>query len=215
MTLLDGRILVEGGLKRTHGFSLGSAEIFDPATGTWSATGSMLVARTNHTATTLEDGRVLVIGGLDRDRFKLAECELYDPNTGIWTTTTSYPSGPLASHVAVRLQDGRVFVVGPLVSPLVYDPTTATWTDVGKFSIRLDRTNLDLMADGRVLMAGGGDGGISNNGVWIYDPATTWESAPHLIQARQGHTATLLPDGRVLVAGGLSNGVFLRSAELY
>jgi N-acetylneuraminic acid mutarotase len=89
------------------------------------------------------------------------------------------------------------------------------WADVGSLAFGWTEQTLTLMADGRVLMAGGGDGGISNNDVWIYDPVTTWESAPHLIQARQGHTATLLPDGRVLVAGGLSNGVFLRSTELY
>jgi N-acetylneuraminic acid mutarotase len=217
--LLDGRILVVGGLGR-DGVPLASAEIFDPATGTWSETGSMLIARSQFTATALVDGRVLVVGGLDPFGTSTAECELYDPNTGAWTATTSYPAA-ITSHLAVRLLDGRVLVVSDNTIPNIYDPTTATWSPSGSsvpFSGYHQQT-LTLMADGRVIVVGGAYSGLSQPSVYIYNPATKlWTMGANLIEARQGHTATLLPDGRLLVVGGLhagQNGGTLRSAELY
>ena len=136
----DGRVLVAGGSDGT-GKALATAEIYDPNTGQWTLTGSMLAARFGLTLSTLADGHVLAVGGYSSASSPaLASAELYDPKTGHWAAT-----GPLAEgrryQSATVLSDGRVLVVGghgsgqdaylasselytPPEPPLVYSPTT-------------------------------------------------------------------------------------------
>jgi choice-of-anchor C domain-containing protein len=123
--LADGRVLVAGGIR---GSALDSAELFNPATGTWSPAGPLATARFNHTATRLADGRVLVAGGNDRVA-PLTSAEIFNPATETWS-----PAGPLATgrdeHTATPLADGRVLVTGGIIptgllslaSAEVYDP---------------------------------------------------------------------------------------------
>ena len=87
--LADGRVLIAGGDERPR--DLASAELYDPKTGTFSATGSMAAAREYHTATLLADGRVLIAGGGGdyTDRNFLASAEIYDPETGTFSATGS------------------------------------------------------------------------------------------------------------------------------
>ncbi|MEP7040643.1 MAG: kelch repeat-containing protein, partial [Chloroflexota bacterium] len=103
--LADGTVLVAGGLGRgLLGPALASAELFDPDSGTWTASGAMLEARRGHSATLLKDGRVLVAGGYDLGK-QLTSAELYDPSTGSWN-----PTAPMAEartdHSATLLDDG-------------------------------------------------------------------------------------------------------------
>ena len=78
--LTNGKVLVVGGQGSGQNF-LASAELYDPATGTWTTTGSLLTARIGHTATLLKNGKVLV-GGQDSHFTSLTSAELYDP--GNW-----------------------------------------------------------------------------------------------------------------------------------
>jgi len=105
--LSDGRVLVAGGAGNAG--VLSSAEMYDPATGTWSQTGSMSQARDEHAAVLLPNGRVLATAGIAQlDRFS---DELYDPATGSWSQTGSLGLSR-DSHTATLLSDGRVLVAG-------------------------------------------------------------------------------------------------------
>ncbi|HTK44919.1 MAG TPA: kelch repeat-containing protein [Patescibacteria group bacterium] len=117
--------------------------------------------------------------------------------------TTSMPSTP--ANLAT-----------PALTPLV--ATAPTWTATGSMIETRSRYTATLLANGKVLVAGGGsiDGGEAVASAELYDPATgAWTSTGAMLEARgEGYTATLLPDGKVLVVGGYDRGG-LASAEVY
>jgi hypothetical protein len=153
--LADGKVLVVGGYRLLGAAVpvgvLDSCELYDPATGTWSATGSLRAtaggagARAGHTATLLESGSVLVVGGIGLSPDTPRSAQLFDPASGTWRHVASL-TGPRANHTATRLADGRVLIagglqilagvlpVGFLDSALVYDPTGGTWTESGRMA---------------------------------------------------------------------------------
>ncbi len=108
--LISGKVLVVGGY---NGSFLSSAELYDPATGTWSSTGSLTTGRSTHTATLLPSGKVLVAGG--NDSHASSSAELYDPATGTWSATGSLTAAR-HSHTATLLASGKVLVVGGIGS---------------------------------------------------------------------------------------------------
>jgi hypothetical protein len=106
--LLNGKVLVAGGSSSFLGAD-STAELFDPATGTWTATGSLNAARSGHTATLLPNGKVLVARGFDF--VYLSSAELYDPLTGTWTITATTGASTI-SPTANLLVNGKVLLVG-------------------------------------------------------------------------------------------------------
>jgi Galactose oxidase, central domain len=218
VTLLpDGRVLVAGGDHSVFPFGgQASAELYDPLSGTWTATRNMTATRgSGVTATPLSDGRVLVAGGGGATSTG-PSAELFDPGSGTWS-----PAGSPDSYggTATLLLDGRVLLVGGDGSAQLYDPGSETWTTTGKMTTGSARGTATLLLDGRVLVAGGpgGPGGYGPiASADLYDPASgTWTATQSLLAPRVGHTATRLPDGRALVAGGNTGSGSAPSAELF
>ena len=230
--LPDGRVLVTGGLVNNNLAATAAAEIFDPAAGTFSpASNDMPDARFDFTSTTLQSGKVLVAGGLQRvpARVYLATAALFDPATNLFT-----PTGTLrvarAGPVAVLLDGGKVLVAGGsdavgsyLASADLYDSTAGTFSAtgampgrrVGDTATALQTSGSPPAATGLVLVAGGFDGTYVAASS-VYDPTGGTFTATGALQGQRGfQTAALLPDGTVLIAGGTNGAVVLATAEIY
>jgi Putative Ig domain/Galactose oxidase, central domain len=211
--LSSGKVLLAGGQDASS--SLQTAELFDPAVGTFSATGSLSAARYNHSATNLADGRVLIIGGVSLTT-TLASAELYDPATGKFTATGSLLAAR-SDHTATLLGSGKVLVVGgrdltayPATAEL-WDPATGVFTATTGAPISPRATHTaSLLASGKVLLAAGYRASALATAE-LYDPtAGTFTATGSLNVARAYQTATTLANGKVLLVGGAA-----AAAELY
>ncbi|MBM4301417.1 MAG: hypothetical protein FJ121_07775 [Deltaproteobacteria bacterium] len=168
-----------------------------------------------HTATRLNDGRVMVAGGYDYyGAGWLSSCEIYNPVTGVWTTTGSLNTARY-QHTATLLNDGRVLVAagyasnGALKTAELFDPVQGTWTYTnGELITARQNHTATRLNDGRVVVAGGTGGFVgdpTNKGEFFNPSSGTWTATGNLkVGRRGGHTATLLADGEVMVAGGLT-----------
>jgi hypothetical protein len=212
-TLLDtGKVLIVGG---ATGDDL-TAELYDPASETFSFTGDTTVVRIGHTATLLTDGRVLVAGG------GTATAELYDPASKKFTRTIGNMTEPRSGHTATLLeaadgvQNGHVLIIGGDGTADLYSPSAETFARIGSLlpSMRPSyRHTASLLNDGTVLVAGGYNFiqidscqvPSAQNAAALFAPESDGFTAPTgtLTVARDTHTATALEDGTVLVVGGI------------
>jgi len=245
--LRNGLVLVAGGcntwIKDVGCTSLtGSSELYDPRTGTWTATGSMVTPRFGNPLTLLPDGKVLATGGCGRVASTgpcatiVASAEVYDPHTGRWSRTGSMDT-PRYGHTATLLPNGNALIIGgcnssqyvygcsqSLATAELYDSHTGAWTATSSMTTPRASHTATLLSTGQVLVAGGYtaccyNSAPANTSAELYDPSTgTWTATASLHNGRYAHGAVLLGDGRVLVAGGGTsggNGAILDSAELY
>jgi Galactose oxidase, central domain len=227
--LQNGQVLVAGGFQRLcsvvgacSNTLLAAAELYNPATGQWTVTGSMSTARYEHTATLLANGEVLVTGGLAEGAegtMSLASAELYNPSTGKWSATGSMTVARTLPGAAL-LKNGEVLVAGgstysvcgtgctsdePIAAAELYNPSTGTFTATASMNLARDNTQLTLLQNGQALIVGNcgsaapgdGDGCTSelfSNGHW---------SLTNLAFCGvTGNTAALLPNGDVVIDVG-------------
>jgi len=215
--LTNGKVLLAGGL--TSGAQQASAELYDPDLNTWTATGSMVTGRHQHSASLLPNGNVMLVGGRN-GASRLASAEVYNVGTGTWQSGGVLTAGRYA-HTASLLPSGKILVAGGsastfLTSVEMYDPFTGTWAAQGTIGSDRRKHTATVLPNGEVLMAGGETTGVALTTAMRFSPASgVWTATGSLGSARTEHTATLLSDGRVLAAGGQASGAPRSSAELY
>jgi YVTN family beta-propeller protein len=208
--LTDGRVLVVGGSSQAALFLEGqwSAEIYDPHTNSWTPTEAMGIPRFSHTASLLPDGRVLIAGGR-APTGATASVEIFDPETNRFTPGPPLP-GVRESHGALSLPDGRVLVAGgtgqsPLSDALLYQPDLQVWAPAGEMSHARAYFEMVLLADRRVLVAGGRAGSDSLVSAEVFDPLSgMWTPVHDMHNARYLHAIAALPGGGAIVAGGVN-----------
>ena len=243
--LKDGRVLVVGGDAwvppgrgrycqqpvpqpgappcQGHYNPLASTELFDPASGSFTGGILMSVPRVFHTATLLQDGKVLVAGGKNTTPYDTAE--IFDLSTNSFTPTSNMLSAR-SGHTATLLANGKVLLASGdagngnwSATAELFDPSSGTFTATGSMSVARAGGTATLLKDGRVLFAGGENGNPLETTATaeIFDPATgTFASTGNMNVARSGHTATLLANGKVLLTGGVdASGMVISTAEVF
>lgn len=234
--LADGRVMVAGGTSTlapdvTSAITgtLRSAEIFNPASGSWSSTQNIGDRRLAPALTLLSNGQVMVSGGVAVTIFfgfpiaaiSTTAVQRWNPANNSWSSAASMSQGRAGhQYNQVTLNDGRVLMTGglnvpnllgatsaaPISGAEVYNPATNSWQTVNMPTVRALHS-ATVLADGRVVACGGAQGTllvpISVANVDIFNPSTnTWSSAPALTGARASHTANLMPDGTLVLFGG-------------
>lgn len=198
------------------------AELYNPATNTWSmtgapVTGSNIMTDLGNGTLVLEEatallhtGQVLWVAG--------GSAQLYDPVAGTWKMTGSPIFAPAVSGTAdnatapalIPLPDGDIMAMNN-TSVELYRPATGTWSTTA--DVPLSSSSLAMLPSGRVLASGGCCNNFTEvhadalTGAALYDPVSrTWMPTGSMRAGRYGHTATLLASGKVLITGGL-NGI--------
>jgi len=196
------------------------------ASGSLRAIKAMPTPRAAHSATALNDGRILIAGGCRADGCEeglAKDALLFDPSSRAFETT-----GPLliarAGHRAVPLKDGSVLIIGGWTRDGVtdsierFDPATGTFGAYGRLRTARDGFTATVLDDGTILIAGGyADGMRRLASAERFDPRNKRSRAVGAMTTpRMSHTATRLKDGRVLIAGGsVARGQVTASIEVF
>lgn len=202
-----------------------SAEIFDPATGSFTALGSSLAeAREFAAATALPNGDVLVTGGNGLGAAPIASAELY--SAGAFGPHSFPMRSARLRHTATLLASGQVLLTGGfdgfnrVQTAELYSGGSAASSftpTTGSLATGRDQHTATLLASGKVLLSGGFDGAVPRAAAELFDPSTqTFSPAGSLGASRFGAGAALLQTGKVLIVGGSgASAIPLSAAELF
>jgi hypothetical protein len=226
----DGRVLIAGGYNLTPSPTwLKTAEVFNPATNSFSAVGDMSIARSVPAAAPLPGGGALVIGGFDGNTVpqNKSSAEVFNPSTNTFSTTgIGSMSTARAGAAASQLADGRILVAGGrangpnLASAELFSPGPNVFAGTGSLGTEREFPAASPLPDGRVLFSGG-DSNSSNglSSAEAFDPKSNGFSSAgigSMTTPRGEARAAPLQDGRVLVVGGSDSALTpLKSAELF
>jgi len=226
--LADGRVLVLGA-ELAPDDVLGSSETWDPKTGEWTSS-ALVTPRWQHFAIALPDGDALIAGGYGpislSDRL-LRSTEIYSSKTDTWRAGPDMLEGRAQGGTAALLGDGRILVAGGdgggdrmRASAEIYDPIVGRWSQAAAMAGPRAESAFVVLADGRVLVAGGFS--IPGNPLGIitssevYDPERdAWSNGGDIAEFRLDLTATRLLDGTVLIVGGQTDTGVSTIAELW
>ena len=208
-TLLpNGKVLLAGG----SGGYPPTAELYDPATDTFSLTTGNLIGygRSGHTATLLPNGNVLLAGGTNGATGWLKSAELYNPATGLFTQTAHDLNTTRSGATATLLPNGKVLITGGNTSTTYldtaeeFDPADDSFTlTANTMRVAGAHASATLLPNGTVLIAGGTNAIRSTAAADVYDPVTRmFSGTANMTLPRCRHTATVLPNAKVLVVGG-------------
>jgi uncharacterized protein YjdB len=232
-TLLnDGTVLIAGGSDLASQETLDSAEIYSPTAGTFTLLpGTLNTARVGHTATLLNNGQVLIVGGYDPETGLIADAELYDPATQTFIDLGDTNS-PRYGHTATLLQNGQVLIAGGDTDPTpsaafntaeIFDLPSETFTPVPvPMTTPREGHAAALLNNGQVLITGGDNPPTGSlNSAEIYDPPSNTFTAVTVVMTvpRILQVMNVLNGGKVLIAGGATDSggssTVLNTAEVY
>ncbi len=211
-TLLpSGKVLVAGGQGSNYASSVvASAELYDPAVNSWSSAGNPITSRSNHTATLLPSGQVLIAGG-GGSSVNVASTELYDPATDRWSNAGSMAAARY-SHTATLLPSGKVLVAsgysfrnGYVASTELYDPAANAWSNAGSLGTARNAHKATLLPSGKILVVGGAGftGSLVSAELFTPNQDVPVGRRPSLTTANPG---SLQPGGSLTLNGTLLRG---------
>jgi Kelch motif/Galactose oxidase, central domain len=225
--LNNGKVLIAGGHDGILNSAFNSAELYDPSTNTFTPIANpMINARYSHTATKLDNGKVLLVGGRDSAN-PLGSAELYDPVANAFTATGNNMTAVRYFHTATLLANGKVLITGGkgsgtnYSSAELYDPDLNTFTSTGSMHTLRFGQAATLLPDGKVIITGGRDTATAAfTSAELYDPSagTFAYTTGSMNAGRNFHTTTLLSNGKILITGGSNNNNYsgcIASAEVF
>lgn len=222
---LEDRVVVSGGVvfKTTQWDPVDNVDVYMPLERRWISASPLLEARSDHAATAMLDGKVIVIGGNQGPRL-LQSVEIYDPKNDRWFRATPMPA-PRTAHSAFLLRDGRVLVAGGIDATgkatavtWIYNPPADSWVEGPRMNLPRVQHAAVRLANGDILFAGG-DGAASGTSERLVADLGRFVQSGTLVEPRHAAQVTALPDGRVVLVGGMpprsDEFAPLRSAEIW
>jgi hypothetical protein len=219
-TLLpNGKVLIAGGglIALPTLTAVAAADVYDPATGTFTAASNMTTPRISHAATLLPNGKVLIVGGQSDATTYLSGAETFDPATNTFTVSGSMSSARRGLTATV-LPSGNVLVAGgfnstgTLNSAEIFNPLGGSFSATGNMFSARQGQSATLLPSGEVLLSGSAPTAELYNVV-----SGTFAQTASQATSRGADAAVLLPDGSILDAGGndLNASTISSSAEVF
>ncbi len=208
--LTNGKVLIAGGTRFLSGgyTEVINADLYDPATGGWTVTGSLANRRSSHTAVLLPNGKVMVAGGhyYQSGTLYRNSTEIYNPSTGTWAASGNLNSAR-SFHAAVLMPNGKTIVMGgnssagALASAELFDPIVGSWKLTGTLADSRYYHTASLLLNGRVFVAGG----TADNGMTYRSSVELYEPEPGIEPAWRPEITAMdleLPTGENILIGG-------------